>query len=96
MDIFWLLLLSFKSTVEVLLLTHWNLENLQGGERSPLLLRGYMAIVLLSFLEEVHAVVEAQQESCVPVHIGATWLDWGVLAKGFCSTGSFSSHAMKR
>lgn len=37
--------------------------------------------VLLCFLAGRHAAIEAQQESCATVHIGATWLDWGVLAR---------------
>lgn len=51
--------------------------------------------ILLCFLAGLHGVTEVWQESCIPVHIRATWLDWGV-GKGSSSTGSFSTHAMKR
>lgn len=36
---------------------------------------------VLCFLAGFHAVIEAQQEFCVPACIRATWLHWEVLAR---------------
>lgn len=45
--------------------------------------------ILLCFLAGLHGVTEVWQESCIPVHIRATWLDWGVLARDLLPLAPF-------
>lgn len=90
MALFWPLLLSFEPAAAVSRLLEprkrpgWRkvfyVTYLCFGNKEAERLCSYLP-VLLCFLAGFCAIIEAQQEFCVPAHIRATWLDWGVLAR---------------
>lgn len=91
-DPFWLLPLGFEPPAEVLFLTGWgHRKSMSLGIDLPhylplFWLGGFIAFyeylwILSCFLAGFHALIEAQQESYIRAHVGATWLDWGLLAR---------------